>query len=117
MKNQSYASEIYELNQLSGMGYRKALEFLIKDYCISKHPDKEQEIKDTMLSPVIKAYISDVKIFNLATASTWLGNDETHYTRKHEDKDINDLKAFINTVVAYINYELIAEEAEQLVNS
>lgn len=115
--NQAYASEVYELNHLSGMGYRKALEFLIKDYCIYKNPDKALEIKNQLLKPVIDNFITDIKIHNLAIASTWLGNDETHYIRKHETKDINDLKAFIDTVVAYINYELISEEAEQLVNS
>ena len=40
-----------------------------------------------------------------------------NYIKKFEDKDINDLKRFIDATVAFITYELISDEAEQLVNS
>ena len=33
--NQANEAESHELIQISGIGYRKALEFLIKDYCIN----------------------------------------------------------------------------------
>lgn len=115
--NQAYASEIYELNQLSGIGYRKALEFLIKDYCIYRHPDKKEIIKSSFLGQVISDYIDSDKIKNSAKASAWIGNDETHYVRKFENKDINDLKRFIKTTVAFITYELTSDEAEEFVNS
>ena len=32
-------------------------------------------------------------------------------------KEINDLKRFIDATVAFITYELISDEAEELVNS
>lgn len=115
--NQAYSAEVYELNQIAGIGYRKALEFLIKDYCIYRNPNKASEIKDTFLGQVINKFIDSNKIQTLAKASAWLGNDETHYIRKFEDKDINDLKRFINATKAYITYELISDEAEELVAS
>ena len=34
--NQAYFAEQNNLNQITGVGYRKALEFLIKDYAIKK---------------------------------------------------------------------------------
>lgn len=115
--NQAVSAESHELNQISGIGYRKALEFLIKDYCIYRNDDKESKIKSMPLSQVITTYIDSSKIQNLAKASTWIGNDETHYVKKFEDKDINDLKRFINATVAFITYELISDEADDLVSS
>lgn len=115
--NEANSAETYHLNNISGIGYRKALEFLIKDYCVYKYPDKEKTIKSSFLSKVITDYIDSSKIRNLAKASTWLGNDETHYVRKFEDKDINDLKKFISATVAFITYDLVSDEAESLISS
>ena len=114
--NQAYAAEQIDLNEIAGIGYRKALEFLIKDYCIYKNKSEEEKIKSEPLSQVITDFILSKKIKNLAKASAWIGNDETHYVRKYEDKDINDLKRFISATVAYITYELISDNAEEFVN-
>jgi hypothetical protein len=83
--NQSLAAESHDLGQIVGMGLRKALEFLIKDYCINKHPDKATEIKTRPLGQCITDYITDGNIQTCATLATWLGNDETHYTRGWTD--------------------------------
>lgn len=115
--NQAYVAEQMNLNEIAGIGYRKALEFLIKDYCIDKNKEQEEKIKKEPLSQVITNYILSDKIKNLAKASIWLGNDETHYVRKYEDKDIKDLKRFISATVAYITYELIADSAQEFVNN
>lgn len=115
--NQSEAAEIYNLNQIAGMGYRKAIEFLIKDYCIKLNPDDTEKIKSMLLSKVISTYIEADKLKSLATASVWIGNDETHYIKKFEDKDINDLKRFINSTISYISFNLSAEEASELLSS
>lgn len=115
--NQAYVAEQMNLNEIAGIGYRKALEFLIKDYCIDKNKEQEEKIKKEPLSQVITNYILSDKIKNLAKASIWIGNDETHYVRKYEDKDIKDLKRFISATVAYITYELIADSAQEFVNN
>lgn len=115
--HQSQSAEAYKLNQIAGMGYRKALEFLIKDYCVHKDSSNYDKIYGMPLSQCINNYIDDTKIKNLSKVSTWLGNDETHYIRKFEDKDINDLKRFIDTTVYFILYNLNADEANDIVNS
>ena len=43
--NQAIAAESGQLDQLSGIGLRKALEFLIKDFAISQNPKDEEKIK------------------------------------------------------------------------
>ncbi|WEJ70443.1 hypothetical protein [Pseudomonas sp. PSE14] len=98
------------LDQICGVGYRKALEFLIKDYCCHKQPDREEEIKNATLSQVINNYVDNGNIKACAVRAVWLGNDETHYVRKWEDKDINDLKMLINLTCAWIKTEALTEK-------
>ena len=108
--NQAIAAESFELSQLTGIGLRKALEFLIKDFLIKQKPEQGEEIKKIMLGPCIKKYIDDPKVKACAERATWLGNDETHYVRKWEDKDISDLKKLINLTVHWIEYTLETEK-------
>lgn len=113
---QSEKAEQWGLTEICGMGYRKALEFLIKDFAIAVSPDKENDIKSKLLKQCIDAYIKNDKIKNLAIASAWIGNDETHYTRKNEDYNVEHLKKFISSTVAYIDLELNCMEAYNLIN-
>ena len=89
----------------------------MKDYAISLHPDKVDSIKQKMLSPCINDYIENERIKTLAIASAWIGNDETHYVRKHENYGIDQLKAFITSIVTYIDCEISVCQAETLLNS
>lgn len=115
--HQSEKAEQQGLSEICGLGYRKSLEFLIKDYAIASHPDQAGAIKNEMLSPCIQKYIDSAKIKSLALASAWIGNDETHYVRKHEDYGIEQLKAFIAAIVSYIDSELSLLQADALLNS
>lgn len=115
--HQSEKAENGGLTELCGMGYRKSLEFLIKDYAIAFHPDKETDIVKSQLSPCINEYIDNKRIKSLATASAWIGNDETHYTRKHEDYNVEHLKLFVSSAVSYIDSELAYRMAENLLST
>lgn len=103
--NQANAAEAYNLNHVAGMGYRKSLEFLIKDYLINFKNEDEETIKKTFLGNCIKNYLSD-NIKRVAELATWLGNDETHYHRVWEDKDIEDLKTLIELTHYWITSEI-----------
>ena len=105
--NQAYAAEQSKLDQISGVGYRKALEFIIKDYLISLKPESEHEkIKDKFLNNCIREDVEDSKIKAVAARAVWLGNDETHYMRKWENKDVRDLKAIIDLTIHWIESEI-----------
>lgn len=113
---QSETAENQNLTEICGMGYRKALEFLIKDFASTAYPEQKSQIESTPLSKCISQYVDNERIKTLATASAWLGNDETHYVRKHLDYNLEDLKRFIKTVVAYIEFELNYDEASVLLS-
>jgi len=106
IRNQAAAAEALKLNQLVGMGLRKALEFLVKDFAISEHPGEAENIKKMLLGPCIEKYLPDGNIKACAKRATWLGNDETHYIRKWEDHDVNDLKELIRLTINWIDSHL-----------
>ncbi|MFM0856668.1 hypothetical protein [Streptococcus suis] len=110
--SQATVAESEKLDQIAGVGYRKAAEFLIKDYVISKNPDDEETIKKNMLGKVISDYLSDFpKLQALAKSVAWIGNDETHYVRRHNNKDLQDLKRFILASAQFIAADYDADDA------
>lgn len=109
--NQALIAENSNLTALSGIGYRKALEFLVKDYCIYNHKDLDNKISEMPLAKCISTYIDNPKIKATATASAWIGNDETHYVKKHIDYNVMHLKSFIRSLIGYIEIESSCSEA------
>ena len=103
--NQAKEAEERGLKEICGAGYRRALEFLIKDYLIKKKRKKSKEIKETWLGTCIKDYIDNQNIKDCAKRATWLGNDETHYIRIWEEKDLEDLKDLIELTANWIRDE------------
>ncbi len=112
--NQAYAAHQMNLTQICGVGYRKALEFLIKDYIISKESTKEEAIKSKPLGKCIQEDVSEAKVKKVAERAVWLGNDETHYVRKWKEKDVDDLVSLIFLTVHWIESEI---ETEKLLES
>ncbi|MBE7635151.1 DUF4145 domain-containing protein [Tenacibaculum finnmarkense genomovar ulcerans] len=110
--NEAYKSEQQKLMQICGVGYRKALEFLIKDYSIQKNEPEKDKILRMALGNCIKTFIEDKRIQSVAKRAVWLGNDETHYVKKWEDKDLNDLKKLIDLTVHWIEMEKLTESFE-----
>lgn len=111
---QSYRAESLGLDKICGMGYRKAIEFLIKDYIIYKNPSVEDSVVRLQLMPCIKNYIHDERLVTLACASAWIGNDETHYQKRHSSYTLNNLRIFINAFVTFVDADLAYEAAKQL---
>lgn len=116
--SQATVAESEGLDQIAGVGYRKSAEFLIKDYAIRKYPDDEVSIKKKLLGSVIKEYLNEFpRIQQLSTAIAWIGNDETHYVRRHNHKDINDLKRFIKASAQFIAADYDVDEAFEFTSS
>lgn len=113
--NQASAAEQMGLNLICGVGYRKALEFLIKDYLMEKSDSAaaREKLQTKALGNCIKENITDDKVKKAAERATWLGNDETHYTRKWEGKDLSDLKTLIQLTIHWIITEKLTEGLEQ----
>ena len=108
--NQAISAEYSDLDQLVWIGLRKSLEFLIKDFSCLQNPDKEEEILSTSLGSCISKYINDTNVKECARRATWIGNDETHYNRRWDDRDINDLKLLVKLTVNWIENVLLTQK-------
>ena len=103
--NEAIEAESHNLEEISGVGFRKALEFLMKDYCMLLHPEEKEKIIKMTLAGVIKTYVEDPSIKSISQRAVWLGNDETHYYRKWEGKTVEDVKKLIELTVYWIKME------------
>lgn len=111
--NQSYHAEQLGLLEISGVGYRKAFEFLIKDFLTTKNPTKEDLIKKMQIGQCIADYVDDTKLKACAKRAFWLGNDHTHYIKRWEDRDLQDLKTLIKLSINWIESEILTENFEK----
>lgn len=107
---QANAAESVGLDQLVGIVLRKSLEFLIKDFAASEHPDSEEKIRKGLLAQCINTYITDSNVKECAKRAAWLGNDETHYTRKWDTKDISDLKLLVRLTINWIENSILTKK-------
>lgn len=108
--NQAHSAEATGLTDICGAGYRKALEFLIKDYLISLDKKEEDKIKKEQLGASIKNRVEHKQLKEVAKRAAWLGNDETHYERRWDQKELKDLKLLIDLTVRWIETDKITEE-------
>jgi len=103
--NQAYQAEQSGLKDICGPGYRKALEYLIKDYLISQNPNKREYYQSKLLGNCIRDDIKDPRIKACAERAAWLGNDEVHYDKKWKGKEVKDLKTLIELSLHWILME------------
>lgn len=116
---QAISAEEYGLDKLAGMGYRKALEFLVTDYLISlkiKDAPKDwlQDPKTTLGKKI--ECLPNEKLITLAQATAYIGNDETHYSRQHPEHGIDSIKMFLKAILSDIDNERVFIEAQRIIN-
>lgn len=99
---QSLEAENSGLDEIAGMGYRKAIEYLVKDWAIQSRPTDKDIIEKLWLGQVINNYYSgDLK--EILERATWLGNDQSHYNKLFEEYDINTLKELIDLIMVELD--------------
>ena len=108
------------LDQIAGAGFRKACEFLIKDYAKSlitetdeaKKAEAETKIENAFVGQVVDKHINNPQVKKVAKRAFWIGNDETHYLRKWIDKDIEDLITLIKLTLNWIEIDQLSAQYE-----
>lgn len=101
--SQACEAEHRGMDEISGPGFRKALEILVKDYLVWRDEDDDHEatVRES-LSASIKR-IGDADIQKYAERAAWLGNDHVHYEPKHVAHDIGSLKMLIDACVSEVS--------------
>lgn len=100
-------------HNIAGMGLRKALEFLVKDFLISRDPDNRHKIERYNAIDAIRQ-LPNEELKTLAERIEWLGNDETHYVRLHTEVDTNMIYRLTEALRYYIVSAYRVHEAEQI---
>ena len=101
---QSLEAENNGLDELAGMGFRKAIEYLVKDWAIQNNPDKKEDIEKSWLGGVITNYFKgDLK--DILERATWLGNDQAHYNKLFDEFEIDVLKELIDLIMVELDRE------------
>jgi hypothetical protein len=103
---QAYEAQKTDLSEIAGMGYRKALEILIKDYLVFLEPEKEEAIKGMELMNCIANKVTDPNLKICAERAAWLGNDHSHYLAKFTDHNISHLIELIRLAENWIDSSL-----------
>lgn len=99
---QSLVAENFGLNEIAGMGFRKAIEYLVKDWAIQNKPEDKDKIEKSWLGSVIKDYYSgDLK--DILERATWLGNDQAHYNKLFDEYDVVVLKELIELIMVELD--------------
>ena len=103
--NDAYRAEQVGLTEVVGLGYRRAFEFLIKDYAIGKENDeaKKENIKKMQLSQVVNTYFPDGEVKDLLVRAAWIGNDFSHYESRHLNIKLEDLRQLVLISVSKID--------------
>lgn len=100
-----------ELLDLYGMGYRKAIEQLVTDFAINRHPSEKDKILEMSLHMRIENYFRDSDAKTGLMACKWIGNSETHYENYNTKEDITLFEGLIEDILYYIRRELREEKA------
>lgn len=107
---QASIAESMGLKAICGTGYRKALEYLIKDYLKLTKSTIKKEVEDHYLGYVIANYVENERIKKMAGLAKDVGNDETHYIKKIDSLSLEDLKKLIRLTTHWITDELLTED-------
>lgn len=114
--DQAKRAENIGLSHLAGMGYRKAIEFLVTDF-LKDYPTDESVTKEWLENPKTQlsqkvSKLPSSKLIRTAKAVTSLGNDETHYTIRHPNYNLQHMKRFISLLLKEIESEHIYKDVE-----
>ncbi|ELV8773045.1 DUF4145 domain-containing protein [Vibrio harveyi] len=106
-------AQSHGLTQIAGPGYRKAFEFLIKDYAKSLRPEESDKIESWFSGKVLNEFVADPRIQAVGKRALWLGNDETHYLKKWANHDLTDLITLIRLAINWVEIERLSASYEE----
>lgn len=103
--NQALEAEFAGHLELAAIGFRTALEILIKDFAINILKEPEDSVTSKKLCPAIGTYLHQEEMVKTADVVRILGNDYTHYKRKYPEHDFVLLKTYMEIFLKQIEVE------------
>lgn len=106
--SEAEGAETFGFTNLAAIGYRRALEILIKDFAIVELGKSEEEVASKKLEVAIATYLQQEQLMNTADVVRILGNDHTHYKEKYPEHDFSLLKHYYDIFLRLVvtQYEI-----------
>lgn len=116
---QAMIAKAHGLDELVGMGIRKAMDYLLYEFGSMFFPENKEfnENHKTTLNQRINKFIDNTLIKDLAEACTWLGNDFTHPIRRHVLPDTDLLEELMKALLYHVKMMSIAHSAKAALES
>ena len=105
--NQALRAELRGDIELSAVGYRQALECLIKDYAIQELGMDRADVSNKKLVKAIAEYLGESDLAATADVVRILGNDYAHYERRYPEHDFALLKRYMEIFVKLVETKLL----------
>jgi hypothetical protein len=106
--DQAQEAEARGLHQVAGIGLRKALELLVKEYAREEAPEAEDEIRRMPLGECLRRCVSDASVLACANRASWLGDDEALFLRRWDEHDLDELRVLIRLTINWLENVLLA---------
>ena len=113
--NEAAIAERTGLTQLSVLGYRRALELLIKDYATKLSPSEQKEIQSKSIADCLRDYVDDSKTKNIVMAASWISNQQTHSIIGCNEELLGELKVCILILIHYIEMQMSTERLAEII--
>lgn len=108
MYQASLSSEQNGYANLAGIGYRSAMELLIKDYALDFELSSKEDISRLNLNRAIdKFFGNDKNAMIPADVVRTFGNNFAHWDKSEKYADLETLKAYLDLVVQFIYSRLM----------
>ncbi len=105
MYNQALQSEFVGNYELAAIGYRTALEIIIKDFAINELGIPREAVVKKKLYDAIGEYLNQNELINTSDVVRILGNDHTHFERKYPQHDFELLKGYMDIFLKQIEVQ------------
>lgn len=96
---------------LAGMGYRAALEILIKDYAVKFTDESKDKIAGYTLNDAIAHFYKNDQTAQVSADVVRIyGNDYAHWDQPEQfnsEETLNQLKSYLQIFISWINYRLM----------
>lgn len=100
---EAQAVELMGYTDLASMGYRKALEIIVKDFAINVLGEPEDTVSKKPLADAIGIYLHQDSLMKTADVVRILGNDHVHYQEKYPEFDFSLLEHYYSIFLQLIS--------------
>lgn len=98
---QAFRAEARGDAEISIVGYRTAMEILLKDYAVGMLKKSEAEVSGKGLRKTIDDY-APKEVAAAADVVRIIGDDYTHYVNGHPDVEFDEFKNYYDALLSYI---------------